>query len=88
LRSTASRWDVVHLLLTESLVVSLAGGAAGAFLALWITDLMTATNPAVDLPIHIDLSPDGIVFLFAFLLSLFTGLLCGLAPLSACHIQT
>lgn len=76
----ASRWHVVRLLLTESLVLSLAGGAAGAFLAIWVTDLMTAANPAVDLPIHVDLSPDRTVFLFAFILSLFTGLLCGLAP--------
>jgi predicted permease len=76
----ASRWQIVRLLLTESIVLSLAGGAVGAFLAPWITDLMRATNPAVDLPIQIDLSPDRMVFLFAFVLSLSTGVLCGLAP--------
>jgi predicted permease len=78
----ASRWRIIRLLLTESMVVALAGGVAGALVAVWFTDLLSSQNleAVIDMPIHIDIAPDRTVFLFAFLISLFTGVICGLAP--------
>src|SRR5262249_35025997 len=36
--------------------------------------------PSVDLPVYMDWSPDGRVLLFATIIALLTGILCGLAP--------
>jgi predicted permease len=79
----ASRWRVVRLLLTESLVLALAGGAAGAVLVVWAGELLPVTNTAgAEFPIRVEVSvaPDLTVFVFAFAVSLIAGVVCGLAP--------
>jgi putative ABC transport system permease protein len=66
-------------LLTESLVLSLAGGVLGLALAFWGVDMIRALMPA-GLP-HLDKIPvDGRVLGFTLVVSLATGLLFGLAP--------
>ena len=52
-------------LLTESLLLSAAGGAAGLLLATWLTDLFGQWNPPVDIPIIPAVSVDLRVMLFA-----------------------
>ena len=76
----ASRSDLVRQLLAESIVLSLAGGAAGLLLAFWLASLFAAWRPPIDIPVipalHIDLR----VMLFTAAVSIFTGVLFGLAP--------
>jgi predicted permease len=75
----ASRWQIVRQLLTESVLISLCGGALGIFICLlavkWIHILGTKSIPRLQ-----DVGIDGRVLLFALLLSLFSGILFGLSP--------
>ena len=74
----ASRWQLIRQLLLESLLLSVAGGVVGILLAAWSRDLLTALMP-VGLQ-HSKIPLDARVILFTATLSLFTGLLFGLAP--------
>lgn len=76
----ASRWRLVRQLLTESVLLSLAGGAAGLLLAVWLLDLIAAYRPPIDVPVWVDLSVDWRVMSFALAASLATSLLFGLVP--------
>ena len=77
----AERGRLVRQLLTESLVVALAGGTGGALLALWITDALAGWRPPViDFPLLLNVRPDLRVFFFTLLVSLVATLLFGLLP--------
>ncbi|MET0645647.1 MAG: ABC transporter permease [Pyrinomonadaceae bacterium] len=76
----ASRWRLVRQLLVESLLLALAGGAAGLLLAVWILSLVAVYRPPLDVPIWIEASVDWRVLLFALGASLLTTALFGLAP--------
>jgi putative ABC transport system permease protein len=75
----AGRWRIVRQLLAESVLLSLAGGLIGVMLAAWGVRALSFVLPQ-DLPraeaIHISL----IVLGFSFGISVFTGLLFGVAP--------
>jgi putative ABC transport system permease protein len=79
----ASRWRVVRQLLTESLLLSVVGGAAGLVIAYWGTPALVAVLPQSQLnvmPFLKSLHIDSGVLAFSFGLSLLTGLIFGLAP--------
>jgi putative ABC transport system permease protein len=79
----ASRWRVIRQLLTESLLLSLVGGAAGLFIAYWGVPALIAWIPQNQLnamPFLRSLGLNTSILAFSFGLSLLTGLVFGLAP--------
>jgi putative ABC transport system permease protein len=74
-----SRGRLVRQVLTESTLLSLLGGAAGLLLAAWLHLALPRLLPP-DLPRMEEIHIDARVFLFAFLLSVLSGLLSGLVP--------
>jgi len=75
----ASRRRIVRQLLTENAVVAALGGAAGLLVGMWTVEALTSAAGG-SLPRVAEVRMDGTVLLFAFLLSLATGLLFGLLP--------
>ena len=75
----ASRLRVMRQLLVESVLLSLAGGAAGLLLAVWgVGFLRTAAEE--NLPPTAEVGLDSNVLLFTFLVSILTGIVFGFAP--------
>jgi putative ABC transport system permease protein len=75
----AARGRLIAQLLTESLVLAIAGGLAGIVVANWALQLLIAAAPE-NLPRLGDITLDWRVGLFAFAATLIVGLLFGLAP--------
>ncbi|HKG96141.1 MAG TPA: ABC transporter permease [Gemmatimonadaceae bacterium] len=75
----ASAWRVVRQMLTESVVLSIAGGALGLVLALWGTSALVAAAPAA-LPRVQEVTVDARVLAFTVAVSLAAGVLFGLVP--------
>ena len=77
----ASRLRLVRQFLTEGIVLSLLGGAAGFFVGQVTSQLLLQFNPLPDsIPIRFDLNPDARIFMFSLILTIVTGVLLGLAP--------
>jgi putative ABC transport system permease protein len=75
----ASRARLVRQLLTESVVLSLCGGAAGLLLARWGLYALLALAPT-SLPRVSEIRLDSGVLIFSLVLSILTGLIFGIAP--------
>jgi predicted permease len=75
----ASRWRIIRQLLSESLLLGLCGGALGVVLCLWSVNWIHALGTK-SIPRLADIGIDGRVLLFTLLLSIFSGILFGLAP--------
>ncbi len=76
----ASGGRIVRQLLTESMVLALAGGALALVLSLWLTRMIAALEPPLPIDIAFDITPDWRVLVFTLLVSLATGALFGLLP--------
>ena len=77
----ASRNRLIRQMLAESVVLAVAGGIGGIFLALWGANLLTFfTPPAKHLPIGLMLGVDRGVLAFTLILSVATGIIFGLVP--------
>ena len=75
----ASRGRVIRQLLTESVLLAIAGGALGLLLASWGTRAALAALPSA-LPRANDVRLDPHVLLFTLIISLAAGVFFGLAP--------
>jgi putative ABC transport system permease protein len=75
----AGRARVIRQLITESLLLSAAGGTGGALLATWLTDLL-ARGGVNSLPRADEIHVDARSLLFALAISIAAGLIFGLAP--------
>src|SRR5215813_10995788 len=75
----ASRGRMVRQMLTESMLLSLIGGAAGVATAVGTLDFILRFVPS-NLPRLNEVRIDWVVLAFALLISMLTGLVFGLAP--------
>ncbi len=75
----ASRRQILTQLLTESLVLSVIGGAGGVLLAMWLIGPLVALSPA-DLTVAGAVTIDRTVLGFGLAVSTVVGVLFGLAP--------
>ena len=75
----ASRMRVIRQLLTESILLSLAGGAIGLLLAIWWSDLLIALGKK-DIPRAMHVGLDWRVLGFTLVVSVVTGIIFGLVP--------
>jgi predicted permease len=77
----AGRGRIIRQLMTESVLLGLAGGAAGAALAFGIAKVLVARAPGVDAILPSGAVPiDGAVFAFTFVIAIGTGIAVGLVP--------
>ena len=75
----AGRWRLARQLLTESSIFGLCGGGAGLALGVWLVALVRRFGPTA-IP-HLEVTQlDTRVVLFTIAVSLFSGILFGLAP--------
>ena len=76
----AGRWRLVRQFLTESLLLSVGGGALGLALAYAGLAVIKATMPDGTIPANLQVVMDGRVLLFVIVLSVVTGVLFGIVP--------
>ena len=76
----AGRLRLVRQLVTESTLLSLAGGGLGLLLAFWLLEALVAGNLQLPLPVGRELAIDARVLAFTTLLAVATGMIFGLAP--------
>ncbi len=75
----ASRLRVIRQLLTESILLSLAGGGLGLVLAVWWSDLLVALGKQ-NIPRALQVGLDWRVLGFTLVVSVLTGVIFGLVP--------
>jgi putative ABC transport system permease protein len=76
----SGRLRIVRQLLTESVLLGLAGAAGGLLVAWWATRVLSSFRIASDFPIRIDITMSYRVFAYAIGIALLTGIVTGLVP--------
>lgn len=71
---------ILRQLLTEALLVSVAGGICGMAGAVAILRFLSSWRPIPGIPINVPVNPDVKTYAMALLLAIFSGLLFGLVP--------
>jgi predicted permease len=78
----AGRRRILQQLLTESLLLALAGGTCGLLMARWSNAILERSLPMVQgfFPLQLDFDLDWRVIVFATTISVLTTVVCGLLP--------
>ncbi len=76
----ATRQRLLRQLLTESLVLSIMGGAMGVLFSYWAVRVLIGLASSGPEPIPLDVEPDLRILMFTAAVSILTGLLFGLIP--------
>jgi len=76
----SSRWRILRQLLTEAVLVSLAGGLLGTLIAVAMLRVLSHWQPISEYPIHVTVAADANTYILALLLSIAAGVLPGLLP--------
>ena len=76
----ASRSRICSQLLTESLLLAMAGGIGALAMAIWIDQALLGFLPAHDSLMAVSSAPDWRILAFNFAVSLLTGIIFGLVP--------
>src|SRR2546429_8216341 len=76
----ASRTRILRGLFTESVLISLVGGAFGLWVSVVFLRWLSEWQPFGNFPVHTPVNPDASVYGLALLLSLVSGLLFGAVP--------
>jgi predicted permease len=76
----SSRTRILRQLLTEALLISLAGGGLGLVASVVLLHRLSAWRPFPQFPMNIPVYPDRNVYLVALLLALVSGFLFGIVP--------
>jgi predicted permease len=76
----ATRGRLQRQVLMESVLLGLGGGALGAFLSLWATQLLSSMHVPAPIPLNVRVNIDWRVDLYIVLISAASGLLLGIGP--------
>lgn len=76
----AGRGRLLRLLLSESLLLALAGGGLGLYLTAVATRFLGAVPLPVDVPVRFEFAVDGRVVLFTLLISVAAAVVAGIGP--------
>src|SRR5579863_4711822 len=76
----ARRARILRQLLTEAILLSLAGGAAGLWGSVILLRAISAWRPFPEFPMNLPLNPDANVYALALLLAVVSGFLFGIVP--------
>ncbi len=71
---------ILRQMLTEALLVSVAGGICGMAAAIAILRVLSTWRPIPDIPINVPVNPDASTYILALLLAILSGLFFGLIP--------
>lgn len=78
LGSSAAR--IVRQLVTETVLVSLIGGAAGLIISVLLLGWLSSWHPISNFPLNVPVNADGKVYAIAFALAVGSGIFCGAVP--------
>jgi len=76
----AARVRLIRQLVTESVVLALAGGGVGMLIGLWGSSFLSSIRLHIDVPVRLNFSFDWRLFAFAFAIALATGVIVGFVP--------